>query len=262
MISRRSVLRVVGLVAVLLAWQMSALLIQLPKQFYPSPVAVLHAFGDLVWEGILPSYLLDSLGRYAFGVVIGTAIGVGLGIAIGLNRVLADMLDPIISFFYAIVEVVWIPLLVIWWGYGLKTIVVAIVYVCVFPVLYNTIAGVRAVPQVLLNASYSLGANRIQVLTDVVLPASLPQIITGFRIGASFGFRGLIFAEMIAASSGLGYLIADSAAAQQTDRTVVGMICMGALWLLIDSMYLRPFERVTVQRWGTVTVARSATASR
>ena len=199
MISRRSLIRVGGLVAVLLAWQASVPLVGMPASFYPPPAAVAKAFATVIWEGILPSYLLDSLGRYALGVLLGTVLGILLGIAIGMNRMVADLLNPIISFLYAVVEVVWIPLLVIWWGYGLKTIVIAIVYVCFFPVLYNTIAGVRAVPQVFVDAAHSLGANRRQLLSDVILPASLPQIITGFRIGASFGFRGLIFAEMIAA---------------------------------------------------------------
>jgi NitT/TauT family transport system permease protein/taurine transport system permease protein len=250
-------MRTAGLIGVLLAWQISVPLIGMPASFYPPPAAVAKAFVTLIWEGILPSYLLDSLGRYAFGVAVGTAIGITLGIAVGMNRIIAELLSPIISFFYAVVEVVWIPLLVIWWGYGLKTIVVAIIYVSVFPVLYNTIAGVRAVPQVLINAADSLGANRRQLLTDVIVPASLPQIITGFRIGASFAFRGLIFAEMIAASSGLGYLIADSASNQQTDQTIVGMICMGLLWLFLDAVYLKPFERATIQRWRTVLSAQA-----
>jgi ABC-type nitrate/sulfonate/bicarbonate transport system permease component len=256
-ITRRTLVRSAGLVAVLVAWQVSVPLVHLPGSFYPSPVAVAKAFWTVIWEGILPSYLFDSLVRYAVGVFIGITLGVTLGIAIGLQRTIGDLLNPIISFFYAIVEVVWIPLLVIWWGYGFRTIAVAIVYVCFFPVLYNTIAGVRAVPQVLVNAASSLGGNRFQVLSSVIVPASLPQIITGFRIGASFAFRGLIFAEMIAATSGLGYLIADSASVQQTDRTIVGMICMGLLWLFIDSVYLKPFERATVRRWGTVLSAQA-----
>jgi NitT/TauT family transport system permease protein/taurine transport system permease protein len=255
--NRRSLVRIAGLAAVLLAWQASVPLVGMPATFYPSPADVARAFVKITWEGILPSYVLDSVGRYAVGVAVGTMLGVTLGIGIGLSRTLSDLLQPIISFFYAIVEVVWIPLLVIWWGYGLKTIVLAIVYVSIFPVLYNTIAGVRAVPQVLVNAANSLGASRLQLLNDVVLPASLPHIITGFRVGASFGFRGLIFAEMIAARSGLGYLIADSATNQQPARTVVGMVCMGLLWLFIDAVYLKPFERATIQRWGTVVAAGS-----
>ena len=111
-----------------------------------------------------------------------------------------------INFLFAIVEVAWIPIFVIWWGYGYKTILIALTYVVFFPVLYNTLVGVRTVPQPLINAVRALGANRWQVLTNVVLPAALPSIITGLRVGAGFAFRGLIFAEIVAAKTGLGYL--------------------------------------------------------
>ena len=83
----------------------------------------------------------------------------------------------------------------------------------------------------------------------------LPSVITGFRVGAGFAFRGLIFAEMIAAKSGLGYLIFEGTANHQTDRTIVGMIAVGLLWLFLDNAYLKPFERATVERWGQVTDA-------
>jgi ABC-type nitrate/sulfonate/bicarbonate transport system permease component len=110
-------------------------------------------------------------------------------------------------------------------------------------------------PQVPVNAVRSLGAGRAQLIAHVVLPAALPNIITGFRVGAGFAFRGLIFAEVIAAKTGIGYLIFQGAAHQQTDRTIVGMLVMGALWLLIDNFYLQPFERATVERWGQVVTA-------
>jgi NitT/TauT family transport system permease protein/taurine transport system permease protein len=174
---------------------------------------------------------------------------------ISLNRAVARLLAPLINFLYAIVEVAWIPLFVIWWGYGIKAILVSLIYVVMFPVLYNTIVGIRTVPQVYVNAVRSLGGSRIQVIREVLLPAALPNIITGFRVGAGFAFRGLIFAEMIAAKTGLGYLIFEGTAHHQTARTVVGMICMGVLWLLVDNVYLKPFERTTVERWGTVVSA-------
>jgi NitT/TauT family transport system permease protein/taurine transport system permease protein len=153
--------------------------------------------------------------------------------------------------------VAWIPIFVIWWGYGLKTILVALAYVVFFPVLYNTLLGVRTVPPVLINAARSLGAGRWAVLREVVLPSALPNIITGFRVGTGFAFRGLIFAEIIAAKSGIGFLIFEGATNQQTDRTIVGMIVMGLLWLFIDNVYVKPVERVTVERWGTVTTAEA-----
>jgi NitT/TauT family transport system permease protein/taurine transport system permease protein len=188
-------------------------------------------------------------------VSLGTLIGVTLGLFIGLNRALARLLAPLLNFLYAIVEVAWIPLFVIWWGYGVKAILVSLIYVVMFPVLYNTMIGIRTVPQVYLNAVRSLGGSRLQVIREVLLPAALPNMITGFRVGAGFAFRGLIFAEMIAAKTGLGYLIFEGTAQHETARTIVGMICMGLLWLFIDNVYLKPFERATVERWGTVVSA-------
>jgi NitT/TauT family transport system permease protein/taurine transport system permease protein len=253
---RASTLRgAAGLLLLLVLWQASVPLVGLEPWFYPSPLDVFRAFVDLVRKGILPVDIIDSLGRYLAGVAMGTALGISVGLLIGLNRLADRMLAPLISFLFAIVEVAWIPMFVIWWGYGIKTILVALCYVVFFPVLYNTILGVRMVPQVLVNAVRSLGAGRAQLITHVVLPAALPNIITGFRVGAGFAFRGLIFAEVIAAKTGVGYLIFQGAAHQQTDRTIVGMLVMGVLWLLIDYFYLQPFERATVERWGQVVTA-------
>jgi ABC-type nitrate/sulfonate/bicarbonate transport system permease component len=246
---------VLGLLLVLVAWQVSVPLVGLPEYFYPSALAVWRAFLELIRKGILPVYVADSLGRYATGVGLGTLIGVSLGLLISLSRTTARVLAPLINFLYAIVEVAWIPLFVIWWGYGLKVILVALIYVVAFPVLYNTMVGIRTVPQVYVNAVRSLGGSRLQVIREVLVPAALPNIITGFRVGAGFAFRGLIFAEMIAAKTGLGYLIFEGTAHHQTARTIVGMICMGVVWLFIDNVYLKPFERATVERWGTVVAA-------
>ncbi|WP_370276831.1 ABC transporter permease, partial [Hyphomonas atlantica] len=133
-----------------------------------------------------------------------------------------------------------------------NTILIAITYVVFFPVLYNTLTGVQTVEKVLINAVRTLGASHRQVLTSVILPSALPNIITGFRVGAGFAFRGLIFAEMIAAGSGLGFLIFEGATTRQTDRVVVGMIMMGLLWLALDRLFLRPIEVATIERWGLV----------
>ncbi|WP_323765709.1 ABC transporter permease [Marinovum sp.] len=241
-----------GILVVLALWQISVWLIDLPAYFYPAPTDVFAAFVELMHKGILPAYLLDSAGRYGAGVALGLSMGVGFGLLIGLSRFWSRLLAPLINFFYAIVEVAWIPLLVIWIGYGFNTILIAITYVVFFPVLYNTLTGVRTVQPVLINAMRTLGANRRQVVTSVILPSALPNIITGFRVGAGFAFRGLIFAEMIAAGSGLGFLIFEGATTRQTDRVVVGMIMMGLLWLLLDRLLLRPVERATIERWGLI----------
>ena len=128
-----------------------------------------------------------------------------------------------------------------------------------FPVLYNTLLGVRTAPQILVNALRSLGASRLQVLRYAILPGALPGIITGLRVGAGFAFRGLVFAEIVAAKTGIGYLIFEGTQTQQTARTIVGMIVMGLTWLAIDLCYLRPLERATIQRWGLTVDAEQRT---
>jgi NitT/TauT family transport system permease protein/taurine transport system permease protein len=216
---------------------------------------VWNAFLELMRKGILPVYIWDTLGRYILGVTIGIGAGIVVGLLIGLSTVIQRLMGPAINFMFAIVEVAWIPIFVVWWGYGLKTIVMALVYVTFFPVLYNTMVGVRTVPQVMINAARSLGAGRFAVLSAVILPSALPNIITGVRVGAGFAFRGLIFAEIIAAKTGVGYLIFEGATNQQTARTVVGMIVMGLMWLFIENVYIKPVEKVTIERWRTVTTA-------
>lgn len=239
-----------GVLLLLAAWQISVPLVGLGPYFYPAPSDVFAAFVDLVRKGILPVYLADSMIRYLIGLGAGASLGIAFGVLIGMHRKAALALSPLLKFLFAIVEVAWIPIFVVWFGYGIETIVLALIYVVFFPVLYNTLLGVRTAPQILVNAVRSLGATRLQALRLVILPAALPGIITGLRLGAGFAFRGLVFAEMVAAKTGIGYLIFEGAQAHQTARTIVGMIVMGLLWLAIDQFYLRPIERATIQRWG------------
>lgn len=251
----RSIKGAVGIVGLLLLWQASVPVVGLEPYLYPSPINVWDAFVDLMRKGVLPVYVWDSLMRYAAGVSIGVALGMLFGVVIGLSAFASRLLAPTISFMFSIVEVAWIPIFVVWWGYGLKTILMALIYVTFFPVLYNTIVGVRTVPQVMINMARSMGASPFGVLREVILPSAMPNMITGLRVGAGFAFRGLIFAEIIAAKTGVGYLIFEGASNQQTARTVVGMIVIGLMWLFIDNFYIKPVEKVTIERWRTVTTA-------
>ncbi|MBA3507776.1 MAG: ABC transporter permease, partial [Betaproteobacteria bacterium] len=223
-----------GVLLLLAAWQVSVPLVGMSSYFYPSPADVIASFTELTRKGILPVYLADSLLRYLTGLTVGAVLGVGVGVLIGLNRTASLALSPLFRFLFAVVEVAWIPIFVVWFGYGIKTIILALIYVVFFPVLYNTLLGVRTAPQILVNAVRSLGANRWQALRLVILPSALPGIITGLRVGAGFAFRGLVFAEIIAAKTGIGYLIFEGTQSQQTARTIVGMIVMGLLRLAID----------------------------
>ena len=224
-----------------------------PRAFFPAPPDVVRSFGALVYKGILPEYLEDSLVRLAIGAAAGMALGIPLGVLIGLSARAHRALWPLLLFFQAIGDIAWLPILLIWFGFGLATMTFVIVYTVLFPVVLNTVLGVRSVPITLHRAAQSLGASRARILWEVVLPGALPNLVTGLRNGLGYGWRALIAAEMIVGTSGIGFLMFDARRAGSVVEILLGMIVLGVLWYLVDDWLLVPLERRTVQRWGMVT---------
>jgi NitT/TauT family transport system permease protein/taurine transport system permease protein len=163
------------------------------------------------------------------------------------------MLWPALLFFQAIGDIAWLPILLIWFGFGLTTVTFVIVYTVLFPVVLNTVLGVLSVPIVMHRAAQSLGASHLRIVWEVVLPGAMPNIITGVRNGLGYGWRALIAAEMIVGTSGIGFLMFDARRAGSVVEILLGMIVLGLLWYVVDDWVLVPIERVTVQRWGLVT---------
>jgi taurine transport system permease protein len=224
-----------------------------PRAFFPGPIEVLQALGSLVYKGILPDYLQDSVVRLVVGAAAGTALGIPLGVLVGLSARVHAMLWPILLFFQAIGDIAWLPLLIIWFGFGLVTMTFVSVYTVLFPVVLNTVLGVRSVPIELRRAALSLGASRPRVLWEVILPGALPNILTGLRNGLGYGWRALIAAEIIVGTSGIGFLMFDARRAGSVVEIVLGMIVLGLLWYVVDGWVLAPIERATGERWGMVT---------
>ena len=239
----------------LLVWQASVGWVGLPEALYPTPRTLVIALGDLLRNGVLLAYVWASLVRYAAGVACGMVIGIPIGLLLGLNRQAANLFTPLFNFFQAIVEMAWIPIFVLWFGYGFTTILISLTYVVAFPVIYNTLHGIQRVPKATIDGVRVLGGKWYHIAFQVVLPGALPDIVTGVRLGAGYAFRGLIGAEMIAATAGLGYMLFEARQQNLTGRIVVGMLVLGLLWLFIDRVYLRAVERATVERWGMVVTA-------
>jgi NitT/TauT family transport system permease protein/taurine transport system permease protein len=240
-------------IPVIAAWWIITELQIFPRAFLPGPVEVVRSFGSLVYTGILPEYLQDSMVRLAVGAFWGIALGIPLGILVGLSPRARTALWPLLLFFQAIGDIAWLPILVIWFGYGLITITTVIVYTVIFPVVLNTVLGVRSIPIVMHRAALSLGASRTRMLWEVVLPGALPNIVTGLRNGLGYGWRALIATEIIVGTSGIGFLMFDARRAGSVVEILLGMIILGFLWYIVDSWILAPIERATGQRWGLVT---------
>jgi taurine transport system permease protein len=224
-----------------------------PRAFLPGPVEVVKAFFSLTYRGILPDYLQDSLLRLLTGAAVGMALGIPLGILIGSSKWAHRVSWPILLFFQAIGDIAWLPILLIWFGFGLTTMTFVIVYTVLFPVVLNTVLGVESVPRDLARAAQSLGASRARVLWEVTLPGALPNIITGLRNGLGYGWRALIAVEMIVGTSGIGFLMFDARRSGSVVEILLGMIILGLLWYIVDAWILAPIERATGQRWGLVT---------
>ena len=239
-------------VPVIALWAIVAESGMFPKAFFPGPLEVVKAFGTLTYKGILPEYLEDSIARLAIGAAAGMAIGIPLGVLVGLSSKAHKALWPILLFFQAVGDIAWLPLLLVWFGFGLGTMTFVIVYTVLFPVVLNTVLGVRSVPPALTRAAQSLGASPPRVLWEVVLPGALPNILTGLRNGLGYGWRALIAAEMIVGTSGIGFLMFDARRAGSVVEILLGMVILGLLWYVVDGWILAPLEKKTVQRWGMV----------
>ncbi|WP_063831417.1 ABC transporter permease [Bradyrhizobium japonicum] len=243
---------VAPLLALVAIWAAVVPLFNVNPRVFPSVGAVGTAALDSIRDGTLFAHVGASLLRVALGTLIGIATAVPLGIAMGVSPAVASFLTPLFRFFSVLAGIAWIPIATLWFGYGFGAIVFVIFNAVFFVVAYNTLLGVRTIPHTLRNAAASLGAGRWALLTEVLLPGALPNIVTGIRTGLGFAWRGLIAAEMIATNVGLGYMLFVARDFYRTEVIVFGMIVIGVLWLLIDRLLLVPLERATIERWGMV----------
>ncbi len=234
------------------AWSLAAASLPLPAYFLPAPTAVLGAAGELLAKGILPFYVAESLRRIVLAAVVALLVGVPLGLALGMSRRVADFAYPILNFFQSVSGIAWLPLMLVWFGFGERTILVAVNYTVIFPVVFNALLGVRSVPRLYGDALRTLGASRWRILRDVMVPGALPHIATGMRLGLAYGWRALIAAEMLVGAHGLGYMIFSAQSFHLTSRIMLGMAAIGLLWVLLDYFVLRPVEEATIARWGLV----------
>ena len=234
----------------ILIWQVLSSLNIWPSVLFPSPAQVFMTFVTDIQSGVLLRSLGISLVSLSWGFLVGAGIALPLGYLMGLNAASRDFFDPLVNLLQAIPGLAWIPFAILWFGLGQGAVTFIIVMSVFFPVLYNLLTGIRVIQPVLVEASQTLGAGRAAIIMHVIFPATLPNLMTGIRLGIAFGFRSLVGGEMIASTDGIGYQIFNAQQYFQSARSVVGMLSIGIVWLLLDRLILRPIERRTTMRWG------------
>jgi NitT/TauT family transport system permease protein len=215
--------------------------------FFPSPLLVLRAFNEMIRDGSLWGHIWISFFRILAGWTIGSGLGIPLGLLMGHIRFFKNMLNPYIQFFRFIPPISFVTLTLIWFGMGETSKVVLIIYTTVFIVMVNTIAGVMSVNPIHEQAARSLGANGFKIFSRVIIPSTVPFLLTGMRLAMGNSFMTIISAEMIAAEKGLGFLIFTSRLFMQTERIFVGIVTLGILGFAVDTVFRFCIQRCAQQ---------------
>jgi len=250
LIERPPMLGAIPFIAVLAGWWLLPRVLDYPEYMLPPIATVLDLALESIRDGSLARQIGVSLLRLAAGFFAGIALAVPLGLAIALNRHVADIFRPVLSFLQSIAGIAWVPLAIIWFGVGVGSVVFVIANTIFFASIYNTVTGVQAIPTALHRAVRSHGGHGAGLLFNLILPGALAQILLGMRTSLAYGWRALVAAEMIAGTSGLGYMTMEAVQWQRTETVILGMIVIGALWMLLDRLVFTAIERRTVMRWG------------
>jgi NitT/TauT family transport system permease protein len=216
---------------------------------FPTPGQVVTGTLELIRDGTLWDHIGASLFRVAAGFGLAVAVAVPLGLWMGWVPGAFETLNPIFQILRPISPIAWIPIAILWFGVGNASPIYLIFISSVFPMIVQTTAGVHTIERRYLWAAENFGVSRRTLFSQVVIPAVLPQIIVGMRIGLGVAWLVVVAAEMIALRSGLGYLIIDSRnAGNRYDLVIAGMIIIGQIGLLLDGT-MRLLEGLKSVRW-------------
>ena len=230
--------RYLGLLIFFGSWQVISSLV-LPRidanlvTLMPPPTEVIKAAMALIVSGELLKHFLTSLQREAIAFSY-ACVAIPLGVLMGWSKTIQNLMEPVFEMLRPIPPIAWIPLAILWFGISDFQNQFIIFLGIFFPLLINTITGVKNVEHNIVRAARCLGASERAILIKVVFRAALPQIVTGIRVGLGVGWMALVAAELVGATSGLGWLISDARSVLRTDIILVGMISIGVAGLLID----------------------------
>lgn len=216
----------------------------------PTPPQVLKTFGEELTNGELLKNTIASLTRVVIGFAVGAGLALLLGALAGWFRIAGYILNPLIDALRPIPALAYIPLVIIWVGIGEPSRLIIIALAVFKPCVVNARAGMQEVAQIYVDAARTLGASGWYTFRTVALPSAIPYFIAGMRTGVSTGFLALVAAELIAAPSGLGFMIQNAGQYFRTDITLVGIIVIGLLGALLDQIASRVGKRLTA--WSEV----------
>ena len=217
---------------------------------FPNPAQVVLGLVELLKRGLLAKYVVASLYRVSWGYLLAVVTAIPAGLLLGWYRRGEQALNPLIQLLRPISPLAWIPISILWFGVGDMAAIFLIFLASFLPLAVASMNAVRNVPPTLLRAGRNFGLSNRRILLDVILPASLPQLIVALRISLGVAWLVVVAAEMIAVNSGLGFLIVDARnAGNRYDLVVAGMVMIGLIGLVLD-VSIRQLEKMKALKWG------------
>lgn len=234
----RLALSAIGIAAFFGIWTLAALSGLTQPQFLPTPLAVLDRFVELTQQPFvgftLQQHLLSSMGRFGMGFGLAVVIGIPLGLLMGWFRSLDAVVTPLFDALRFVAPIAWVPFAALWFGTGIGGPVLIIFSGAFPPCVINAYRGAKFVETRYIEAARTLGAGNLRIIAEVLLPASVPSIVAGLRVSAGLGWQSLVGAELIVASSGIGYLMVKGQSNISTATVMSGMIAIGLVGVAID----------------------------
>ena len=235
-------------------WEILAHLGVFHARLFPPLEEVAVSFVTLTANGILPYHALETVLRLLAGFGLAAIIGVSVGIAMGRSRLAEDICLPLVSICAPIPGLAYAPLFLLWFGLGNFASILLVAFVSMFPIIFNTWTGVKAVKDIWVRSAQAMGADNKRLFRHVILPGALPFILTGWRLGLAQAWRILVAVEMLAAVPwGLGWLIFGAREFLNTDVMLAGIALIGIIGLLLEKQVFERLEHFTVVRWGMMT---------
>jgi ABC-type nitrate/sulfonate/bicarbonate transport system permease component len=255
--TRRIIRGAIGIFALLMIWEVMSVAYDL-EQILPPPLAVARTifntltlnpdqrwlYGPNIYEHLAASFV-----RAVSGFTIAALWAIPLGLFVGRFRAVREFVDPVIRSLYPIPGIAWIPLAILWFGLG-NTAVIFVVFIAeFFPLYFNTKAGARNINPILVDAARCFGAKRLTLLRRVILPASIPFIITGMRIALGGAWRMIVAGEMLASQSGIGSILMESRYQFRATDLMMAMILISVVGYATERLIVGTLEKKTTEKW-------------
>lgn len=233
-------------IAIVCVWQYMEYIGSLNPVTLPAPQTIYEKFIDMIVSGSLTQHLLISTGRVLQGFALSAISAVSLGLVLGLSRRCYRITDLIIQLIRPIPPIAWIPLVILWFGIGEESKIFLIFLGGFFTILVNVIDGVHRIDSKLLEVAQVMETPKWKYISQLIIPAALPSIFTGLRVGIASCWMCVVAAELVASSTGLGYMIMHARQFSQTPVVIVGMITIGVIGKLTDSV-LKEIEKRAIK---------------